>query len=152
VLTAAHCVNGANKVEIAMGGIRRKADGLFPPVKVMVVSKAQHIIKHKNFNPSTLNNDIALIKLPENAPLDHIFVGSVSLPMGIEASKNFVGVTGTVSGYGRTSDGGSLSNFLKYIRLPIMSNAECAAVFGTERITASSICLRSLDGKSACSG
>ncbi|KAI4465909.1 chymotrypsin-related [Holotrichia oblita] len=63
------------------------------------------------------------------------------------------GVTVTVSGWGRTSDTiPSISNILNYVSLTTISNAQCAAVYGSQVIISSTICAVGNPHHSTCNG
>ena len=61
VLTAAHCVEGASNARLILGAydFSQEENG-------RIEISSQEIIIHPFWNPSTLANDIALIKLTKN--------------------------------------------------------------------------------------
>ena len=61
VLTAAHCVDGASKARVILGAydFAEEETG-----RVEITS--QEIVIHPSWSPSTLANDVALIKLTKN--------------------------------------------------------------------------------------
>lgn len=97
VLTAAHCVHGYTTFNMGFGS--RNLNRPF------ISLTSQHTIEHRRYNQHTLNNDIALIKLPMPIIFTQ-FVQSIRLPTLTQAiSGQFHSNQARVCGYGRTSDG-----------------------------------------------
>lgn len=97
VLTAAHCVHGQTTFKLGLGS--RNLNRPF------ISLTSQHFIEHRRYNQHTLNNDIALIKLPMPVTFTQ-FVQSIRLPSLSQAiSGQFHSNQARVCGYGRTSDG-----------------------------------------------
>merc|ERR1719339_589101 len=61
ILTAAHCMDGANFVDVVMGAHNIRDDN--EPTEVRTTST--DFFTHENWNSFTLTNDLALIKMPE---------------------------------------------------------------------------------------
>lgn len=95
---------------------------------------------HPNYNPKTLVNDIALIKLPSAITFNQ-YINKIRLPM---QANSYVGVTAVASGYGKTSDTTSTDN-LMYVNERVISNADCQKVF---QIRNSNICAQGRQGSS----
>lgn len=68
---------------------------------MITVTRNRNIIAHPNFDVSRIVNDVGLVELPEEAPIENSYIGLVSLPQGSELTKNLVGLSGTVAGYGK---------------------------------------------------
>ena len=60
VMTAAHCADGAGRFTLLLGAHDRT---VAEPSQLTIETTAHST--HPNWNPSTLANDIALIRLPE---------------------------------------------------------------------------------------
>ena len=116
VLTAAHCLEGtpANTVDVWIGGrdLRNTNEG----VRVTV----SQIIMHPSFRETSdgvLLYDFCLLKLSrpvtERTPLPLIEAAALVNP----------GITSRVLGWGATREGGSSSNVLRQVDLPIVSLA-----------------------------
>lgn len=129
VLTAAHCVDwlsGANSIRVISGTIQLSASRIEQDV--------ERIIRHKNYDSQTYENDIALLKLK---PLTQAQRNSdrakpqhrkpINLPPKAEVeelSKPYAAVG--VSGWGVTSEGGAVVDKLRFVDfLPIVDNETC---------------------------
>jgi len=142
VLTAAHCGNAGSSFQVTLGRINRQAAG------GVVVVAAQRI-GHPNYNPSTIANDIALLRLP-NPVTFTINIWSVPLPQANAGT--FAGVTAIASGFGRTVDNGPVSQTLQWIELQVITNAVCAQTYGTNVIINSTLCTTGGVGRGTCQG
>merc|ERR1711868_105884 len=109
VLTAAHCADGATYFDIMAGAhnVRESSE----PHRVEITSFNGWT--HPNWDPNTPSNDIALIEPPSGDTAD-------------------VGELVTATGWGKPSDNaGGISPVLRMVEdLPIISNAECNAIYG----------------------
>ncbi|KAH9637636.1 hypothetical protein HF086_007350 [Spodoptera exigua] len=114
LLTAAHCqfdgMFTAQHFTIVLG-----SNTLFTGGDRFITSD---IVVHPNWNPTTIANDIAVIRV------NHIkFTGSIlpiALPSGNELTNSFVGVYARVSGYGLTFNGNHNNiSFLSYFEIKI---------------------------------
>ncbi|XP_073844926.1 trypsin zeta-like [Musca autumnalis] len=151
VLTAAHCVYNRlekNYLIVAGTNLRTGSDG--------VVTRVRKIVIHEQYNSSITNNDVALMFLDPPLPLNSITVAPVQL-----ANENEVPVAGSkavISGWGTTAPGGSSSNTLLAVDVPIVSNESCDAAYavgyGPGRITDAMLCagVEGVGGKDACQG
>jgi len=149
ILTAAHCYHGKNL----------NAGNYFITAGIVHVSSGtgqsafvDKIILHENYNPSTIDNDIAILKL--KTPLT--FNNNVQRACLPEAS--FV-----PSGKAVASGWGLVSQFpnqspknLQWVTKPVVTNDKCVKSpfkWGTSQITANMICAGDADGgESTCSG
>ncbi|XP_063704355.1 collagenase-like [Culicoides brevitarsis] len=146
ILTAAHCVNSVVSTTVGCGTVERNK-----PYLQVVSSK---FIAHPQYNPTTLNNDIAIWTLPITITYD-AYVKAIRLPTVAQATVSFNGVMTTVSGFGRYSVSvSSSSQILRYVNLRVISNADCAVNYGSHVIVDSSICALGyeFDEQSTCSG
>ncbi|KAH8300058.1 hypothetical protein KR044_009070, partial [Drosophila immigrans] len=141
VLTAAHCTDDMDAVTIFYGATRR-TQALFS----MNVS-AEHIIQHPQW-PQSIGNDIALIRTPH---VDYwSLVNKVALPAFEERHKSYVGDMAITCGWGSTSDGSTLPEWLQCVDLRIISNQRCSRSYG--RLPASVLCVDTPEGRSICDG
>lgn len=175
ILTAAHCLDGMIRAEVYLGAINRFGDGSEGSfIRMINVTRPESIIVHPDYDAAIFANDIGLLELPEDAPLDHQLIGTLPFPEGSDADRNLVDEEGTVAGFGVYSfslnqnlisfaylitasgvisdDFPVASQILYYVRLPIAANQVCAFFYGSELVTDRNICLNSLLGASACQG
>lgn len=139
VLTAGHCTHNFRSFELGFGSHIFSA----PLVRQSLVAR----IEHPNYNPENLNNDIALI--PLQYPLTFgINIQPIKLPTLSQEHALFLNHRAVASGFGKTSDSGSISTFLKWVNLRIILNDDCAKVFGREVVVPSIICARGWDTSS----
>ena len=115
VLTAAHCLPGqtpatvrivVNTPLLSSGGTTVEVAGLVP---------------HPNYNSSTEVNDIALIRLATPVALPTVGVATQEL---MDSSIS-TGTRVTALGWGDTSEGGTGSDRLREVRLPVVPNGRC---------------------------
>lgn len=145
VLTAAHCVDGGylNGGRIVAGLYQLKNDAnaeKFTPVK---------IIKHPNWNSSTMDYDYALVKLDKKSSYTPIKLNTIAYATEKE------GVTYTVAGWGTTSEGGSISNTLMKVDVPFVNKETCKAAYTEDKIdiTDRMLCAGfEQGGKDSCQG
>ncbi|MFD9960974.1 trypsin-like serine protease [Amycolatopsis sp. NPDC059020] len=145
VLTAAHCVvryNGdASRVVIRHGSNR--LDGGTP----VAVKK---IVAHKQFNPDSYFNDIALLKLASAMTYD-AHTRPVTLAPANQVVR--VGETLTLSGWGKTSYPGDNPNDLQTIGLKALDLQTCATRLSSKGpVSTASLCTTSPEGQGACKG
>lgn len=104
---------------------------------------------HASYNPSNLNNDIAILILPGGAPSNaHIQHSNLALA----TAGTFAGEVATVSGWGRIADGSSATSAqLRSVQNNVITNAVCSATFGGI-IVPSTICITTAGGRGTCNG
>lgn len=145
VLTAAHCTIGHDSFDLGFGSI----DFSDPAVSMTATKK----IVHEKYNPSTLNNDIALLVLPEKLTFtDNI--SPVQLPSYSQKDTSFEGEKATVSGHGKTGDKESVSTKLMYVYTKVIANDECRKHFGRRLVKEFTLCVVGWDNpnQSTCQG
>ncbi|XP_017776652.1 PREDICTED: transmembrane protease serine 9-like [Nicrophorus vespilloides] len=137
VLTAAHCVRKLkrSKIRVVLGDHDQTVTS-DAPAKMRAVAS---IIRHRNFDGDSYNHDIALLKLRK--PVEFAKnIRPICLP---SLTKNFdpAGKTGTVVGWGRTSEGGTLPGIVQEVQVPILSLSQCRAMkYRSSRITNYMLC------------
>jgi len=145
ILTAAHCITGANSYDVMAGSHNIRADN--EPHRVEVTSYKGWT--HPEWDHVHLQNDIALIELPE--PLEfNDYIKPACLPESGDTADP--GDLATVLGWGKTSDASTeLSDVLRMVHdVPVMSNEDCHAVFGI--IGDGHVCLDATGGRGSCNG
>ncbi|KAG6445009.1 trypsin-1-like [Manduca sexta] len=166
VLTAAHCTAGFRKEKITVRFLEHDRSQVNETKTID--RKVSAIIRHLRYNPGTYDNDIALLKLEERVDLSSalkkvrrdgnstepeenqdVGLRPVCLPKGGLSYTNY---TAVVTGWGTTEEGGSVSDTLQEVKVPIVSNDECRKGYGG-RITENMICAGEKEGgKDACQG
>ncbi|XP_072379817.1 chymotrypsin-like [Diabrotica undecimpunctata] len=145
VITAAHCVDGATSIEITLGAHNLKQ---VSPGQITV--NAASWKQHEKYDRSTIDNDIAVVILPNEIPVSPT-INYSKLPSKTDVNTDFVGDNARVSGWGvTTSGGGSVSDVLRQVNNTIISNFACNEVFGI--VKNEEICLSGAEGKTACNG
>lgn len=149
IITAAHCYHGKNLNAgnwFITAGVVHIQDGAGQSVFV------EKITLHESWNPSTTDNDIAILKL--KTPLT--FNDKVQRACLPEAS--FVPTGKAVaSGWGLVSQFPNQSpKNLQWVTKPVVTNDKCCQApfkWGCQQITANMICAGDADGgESTCSG
>ncbi|XP_033742600.1 trypsin-1-like [Pecten maximus] len=130
VLTAAHCVDGANQVfmNVTFGQTfyeyNRNHD-----IQTVGVSE---IIMHKDYNRRTLENDVALLRLSPQPDVtsEHVKIGPVQLPSVGDGFRRDAMVW--VTGFGTTSSGGGTPEYLMQVEKPYVTDEECKNSYGQD--------------------
>lgn len=144
VVTAAHCLDNAT--------VRREAD------RVDVIAgaqfykhegerlKASAIFLHPLWNPTTLDYDIAIIRLKQESRL--------GAPAEVARSTPPPGEKANVSGWGNIIEGGRGSDELLHANLPLIDTATCNDAASYQgKITDRMLCAGERDkGRDACQG
>ncbi|XP_046809042.1 trypsin-1 [Lucilia cuprina] len=145
-LTAAHCVYGMDMKGITIKLLQLNKNS----ASQGIVRKVAFANMHGLYNPTTLQNDIALLRLDQPVPLlDPI--RPVCLPNN--ANQNFDFKKAIVAGWGLTSDGGDQSTYLQEVVVPVLTNTQCRATSYKSMILETMLCAGYLEGgKDACQG
>merc|ERR1712215_216220 len=131
VVTAGHCCDGqsASRLGVRVGN--------------------HHL--HEDYDSWTIENDICLLELESQADFSSSVIGSISLPSSMEEYP--AGTDCTVSGWGTTSEGGSLGKVLMKVTVPVVSDDDCRGAYGVSEIADSMICAGlEQGGKDSCQG
>ena len=153
IITAAHCTRDDFNVKIPASGIDVIV-GANNPRNPLQGKKyyVSEVISHESFDISTLENDIALLRL--TAPIDYPNAVPIKLVSAKDAAAGATdpGVISWVTGYGITSvDPEIYPSILQKVQLPIVSNAQASVVW--KEIPATDMMAGYRDGnKDACSG
>ncbi|HHW87935.1 MAG TPA: trypsin-like serine protease [Chloroflexi bacterium] len=132
VLTAAHCTEGveASSIDVLVGAHRLSDSGVR-------ITSAQ-IIPHPDYDPTALNNDLALIHL--STPVTYT---PISLYQAISGTSELDFMRATVIGWGAKSTTGWYYDFpdaLREVSLPLVDNARCARNVYFTSITDAMLC------------
>ncbi|CAK1540549.1 unnamed protein product [Leptosia nina] len=149
VLSAAHCYFGDHPSEwrVVLGSSMASSGG--------AAYKVSQLVWHPEYDSTTLNNDVALVKLQTNALL------SSRVGVARIAGPNYVLKDGTVAyavGWGATSSGGDASEQLQHVDVNLVNQHICDERYSSlnnwPTITDGMLCAGVLDvgGKDACQG
>jgi trypsin len=148
ILTAAHCVSSANPANerVSVGSLRYSG-AVTPSPQYHRVVRA---IKHPQYNSGTIDYDVAILELATPIVLN-TYARAVKLETDpVSPGK---GVEATVTGWGTTSEGGSISAVLREVQIPVITNAECRGFYSSASITDRMICAYVPGGgKDSCQG
>jgi len=123
-LTAMHCVDGQINLNVVLGdhNIKQSIDN--NSVKKI---KVDEVIKRVDYDTTSTNNDIAILKLSEDVVFNDNIVPAC-LPS--DSSKTYANTPAVVSGWGTTSEGGSTSDVLKETTITILSDTDPKCTIG----------------------
>ncbi|KAJ8720277.1 hypothetical protein PYW07_012320 [Mythimna separata] len=148
VVTAAHCwfdgLNQAWRFTVVLGSTTLFSGGNRQDTSVVAV--------HPSWQPLLVRNDVAVIYLPAAVSFSDT-ISPIALPSGSQLQQDFAGVSAVASGFGLTSDDGSISTsqFLSHVNLNVITNNVCSFAFPLV-LQASNICTSGLGGASTCRG
>lgn len=144
ILTAAHCSVGSSNTLVILGAHELTGNEATQH-RQTVQSWAYRV--HGAYNSNNLNNDISILILPGNAPVN-AHIQHAQLAPG--NAHDFNGEWATMSGWGGI-DGGGTSSHLRSTQNNVISNGACSAVYGGTVIF-STICTSTAGGRSTCGG
>ncbi|XP_053694195.1 trypsin alpha-3-like [Sabethes cyaneus] len=141
-LSAAHCTHpmpSVGSITFRGGSASRTAGG--------TIFQAAQIINHPSYNPSTIDNDVCVIRITTS------FTGANISPITIVPSGTSfaAGTRSVVSGWGLTTPGGSLPVNLRAVDIPVVAQGTCQSQWGAGRITANMVCAGE-PGRDSCNG
>lgn len=148
IIDAAHCVDRtvASSLRIVAGEHSlSKTSGLEQYRNVLSIRV------HENYDSKTFANDIALLKMDNSLDLSTAKVRQISLPTA--GSILNAGTTCIVSGWGTTYAGGTVSDVLRKVAVPVVSNNDCDSMYGAGSILPSMMCAGFVaGGADSCQG
>lgn len=98
------------------------------------------VIKHPDYDPSLTNNDMSLLILSRKL----IFNNRVQ-PIALDPNEPPTGAMAIASGWGTTSEGGTLSRSLQKVEVPIFQKSLCNVLY-MGSITDKMVCAGYLSG------
>ncbi|XP_019868222.1 trypsin-1 [Aethina tumida] len=148
ILTAAHCVNGFSRERLTAVFLDHDRSNSFETKTIS--RKIKRIIRHRSYGQGgTYNNDIAILQLDNEVSVAGL-LKPVCLP---QTGKSFTGFTGIAVGWGATKEHGQVSNKLREVEVPILSNTDCRKTGYGSRITENMLCAGYAQGqKDSCQG
>lgn len=149
VLTAAHCLfSGSTQLDPSQVSIKLGDHNIYSTDGTEQSFSVSQVIPHPSYNPNTTDNDIALLKLSTAA---NLIAGQVEIISLNQNGSLADGTLATVTGWGTTSEGGSIASVLQEVDVPLVSNATCNNSYGG--ITDNMICAGyASGGKDSCQG
>ncbi|XP_053687920.1 brachyurin-like [Sabethes cyaneus] len=150
ILTAAHCVQNAQGGTAIIGAHDRTVT---EASQQRIAFGSGGITIHAGYTPTNIRNDIAVVRL-NSAIAFNERVQPARIPAAGDG-RSFAGLTGTVSGFGRTTDASqATSAVIRFASNPIMTEADCLSSWGNNAniIQAQNICMSGEGGRSACNG
>lgn len=108
-----------------------------PGQQVIFVKNSEYLITHPNYSRPKVENDIALIHLPE--PLnytDHIS----EVKLRINDASLYLNKNVTASGFGKTADDSKSSKQLMWTTLKVIPNRVCARFYQPGQFDKSKLC------------
>jgi len=142
ILTAAHCCDGvsASSVSVRMGSSRHASGG--------DVYDVARVISHPSYDDFDISNDACILVLEETP------TNSVATPVDLPSSAMSIpeGASFVVSGWGTTSEGGSLPSTLRQVTVPYVNDDDCSDAYGSGNIVGDVMICAGEGGKDSCQG
>jgi len=144
VITAAHCTtitSTTGNYAITYGTLNWAPD-------FNLIVDVETVTDHPSYSSDTYKNDISIMKL-KTALTFSSTVGSACLP---DSTKDYAGETSLLSGWGHTTDGGSNSDVLLKVELPVGTDTTCSASWGSNYDSTTMMCCDGSTTKDTCQG
>ncbi|MEQ2293262.1 hypothetical protein AMECASPLE_031493 [Ameca splendens] len=150
VLSAAHCFSqrSPSVCQVSLGQQQLQGGNTTTQVSVGV----DEIVVHPDYVNSTLDNDIALLRLSSSVEFTN-YIGPVCLAASGSVFNN--GTASWVTGWGNVAEGAPLPppQTLQEVKVPVIGNRQCSCLYEFIRITDNMICSGVLSGgKDSCQG
>ncbi|RKH19299.1 peptidase S1 [Corallococcus sp. CA047B] len=146
VLTAQHCVAGRNPATVSLGAGSATRSLMTSTGQVVQVAD---FLLHPGYIPSTLDMDVALVRLASPLTLNATTVKGITMATAadVTAGRTDVGVIATATGWGGLVPFGAPQDDLRTVDLPISAYTNAAPP-----LTASMIAAGGVAGQSICHG
>ncbi|GIZ38374.1 hypothetical protein CKM354_000179200 [Cercospora kikuchii] len=142
VLTAAHCVEMGGTFTVVAGTNQWRFGG--------VESGVTQAIIHGGYDPSTLDNDFAILKLSSPIFEDQNIAYAILPPAGSDPAPD---TPATVAGWGATYNNGPATEDLMAVQVPVVHPDTCADVLFPQPFTENMICAGYPEGgRDSCQG
>ncbi len=153
ILTAAHCaldndgaVFATERIQVRLGEYNRAGNDSTEQNRTV-----QSVLIHPNYDSTRHDSDLALLKLSTPATLGNGVHFIYPITESVALTATAPSTTATVTGWGRTTEGGSLAQQLMEVTLPLISNELCNFSYGI--ITDNMLCAGYEEGGyDACQG
>jgi len=147
VLTAAHCVvkNG----ELANAARSTARPGVISNADNSTRQVWSAAVPHPAYDEDSRTNDVALVTLPVAATAP-----AATIPLIAPWQDGAVGggASAAIAGWGRTVNGGAISETLRQATVPLVSDADCAHIWGGNFAAESMVCADTSAGIDTCQG
>ncbi|EDV27598.1 uncharacterized protein TRIADDRAFT_21288, partial [Trichoplax adhaerens] len=145
VITAAHCVHKTAKKKLRVN----VGDHNIEDAEAQIIDlRSLHV--HSGYSPSTLANDIALLKLKSSATAKP---HTSTIQCASADTKLIAGEDVLITGWGALAEGGSHPDKLQKVKLQLVSDTDCDAEHGSEFMPKEIFCARyKPGGKDSCQG
>jgi len=143
-LTAAHCTEWFPEypLYIRAGSTNSRQGGQS--------LRVESTVDHPAYDEYTLNNDISILHLA--GTLDLALPGIAAIALPAQGAGTAAGTSSRVSGWGAFYEDHAGTDFLHYVFVPVITNAQCSALYGGP-ITAGMLCAGFPEGgRDACQG
>ena len=146
IVTASHCLHRMSFVMITLGDLLRTEEEVG---EINLLSK--EFFTHPNYNPVTMENDIALVRLPKSIR----FTNRIK-PICLADDPPVIGKECFIAGWGTVSAGGLVASHLLEAKVPIISEPKCSSAesYGSWFKKETMICAGKFDngGTDSCQG
>ncbi|KAK3519774.1 hypothetical protein QTP70_004294 [Hemibagrus guttatus] len=151
VLSAAHCFPSDTQINTSEITVKLVMESLVGPNLDMQQMNVSDVFVYKAYDPVNNENDIALVKLSSSVTFTN-FIRPVCLAGEKDSLPNDIYVW--VTGWGRTNHSSDqLAEKLQEVQVRIISNSDCASMYGLLSITDKMICAGFTEGeKDSCTG
>lgn len=151
-LSAAHCVDGQIPSNLrVIAGLYDRSD-----VTLAQFAGVLSYTTHEGYNvgAGTFPNDISIMTLEVSFNTAPAHIELLTLPP--DNLEQFVGITCTLSGWGRTSSSNTLPDILHKVDIPVISTDECnvrmTGVIGADCSDSQIAVYDAVEGKGSCNG
>ncbi|NRF30354.1 S1 family peptidase [Vibrio coralliilyticus] len=138
VLTAAHCIYGDEETQLFTSAVPKLQNESDFPYSVIERVMVNEIYYKSTYNNSTLNDDIAILKLASPMQTSSSADYVVRVSTGDDATYRNTSETFHAVGHGNTETGVDNNDNLLYTRLKYVSNSDCN-VYSTD--TSANLCM-----------
>ncbi|XP_070495394.1 brachyurin-like [Chironomus tepperi] len=145
-LTAAHCPEGTTSAMIIAGA--HNINMVEPTQQRRTIPLADYRL-HENYNPPSLQNDIAILLIRTNPVAETPEIRFPQLPYTLR-NDLFAGEMVSIVGWGRTCATCNTSPVLRGVTNLIITNAECRQFYST--VVAHQMCMQTVGQRGTCPG
>merc|ERR1712241_1137078 len=125
VITAGHCCDGQSASRL---GVRVGSHNLYEDDPDQADIAVDTVANHEDYDSWTIENDICMLWLADSADLSSSVIDTIGIPSSGQEYE--AGTMCTVSGWGTTSEGGSLARTLMKVDVPVVSDDDCRDAYG----------------------